>query len=272
MTLLIDRKTWRPALDREDMGRSYDAYFSSGAYLSRYPRPNRRTLRLLAGLLPAGGRLLDYGAGEGRYCFSLARSQGAEVVAVDISAFARQHLATVAGRLGLSDRVEVCDADDAAYGAALARGGFDIVLLGFGVLGHVAGRRRRIALLSELRAALAPGGRLVLGLPNARRRFRARQRDCRALIAQGQLEPGDIRYERPLEGGAIPLFYHLFTEGEIRGDLAEAGFTVERLTIESLLPESAVTHSRPLGVLDDAASALLPVSLGYGFLVTARAA
>ena len=254
------------------MGRSYDAYFSSGAYLSRYPRPNRRTLRLLDRLLPKGGRLLDYGAGEGRYCFDLARRHDAQVLAVDISAVAREHLRAVAAGAGLAGRVEVCDADDDTYRRELARGGFDVVLLGFGVLGHIAGRQRRIALLAEWRQALAPEGRLVLGLPNAARRFRARQRACRPLIADGRLEPGDIHYERPLTEGAIPLFYHLFTAAEIRRDLAEAGFVVERLTSESLLPESAVTHSRLLGLLDDAACALAPTRLGYGFLVTARAA
>ncbi|WP_165837602.1 class I SAM-dependent methyltransferase [Zavarzinia aquatilis] len=271
MSFTLDRNSWSTALERGDMGRSYDAYFSSGVYLSRYPRPNRRTLRLLDRLLPVGGRLLDYGAGEGRYCFDLAHRRNAEVLAVDISAVARQHLRAASSAMGIAGRVEVCDADDETYRRALAQGGFDVALLGFGVLGHVAGRRSRIELLAQLRHALAPEGRLVLGLPNAARRFRARQRACRPLIAEGALEPGDIRYERPLEQGAIPLFYHLFTGAEIRRDLAEAGFAIEWLTSESLLPESAVTHSRLLGLLDDGACALAPARFGYGFLVTARA-
>lgn len=272
MSLSQEREAWSAALPRSDMRRSYDVYFSSGLYLSRYPRPNRRTLRLLESALPMGGRLLDYGAGEGRYCFPLAESRRASVVAVDISPVARQHLSETAARLGLGRHIEVCDADDATYAAAIRAGGFDVVLLGFGVLGHIAGRARRIALLTELRSALGPSGRLVLGLPNTRRRFRAVQIDCRPLVARGELEPGDIRYHRTLAEGEIPLFYHLFTEAEIRSDLAEAGFHIERLTIESVLPESTVTHSALLGRADDLLAGLLPPGLGYGFLVSARPA
>ncbi|RJF80782.1 class I SAM-dependent methyltransferase [Oleomonas cavernae] len=256
-----------------DMGRSYDAYFASGLYLSRYPMPNRRTLRLLRQTLPTGGRLLDYGAGEGRYCFALARDRGAEVVAADISAVARDHLAGAARGLGLADRVHVCDPGDATYRRQVgALGGFNVVLLGFGVLGHIAGHAARIALLSALRASLAPGGRLVLGLPNAARRFRAVQAACAPLIARGELEPGDICYERQTGGSAIALYYHLYRRDEIRRDLGEAGFTVERLTVESMLPESAVTHSALLGRLDDLACGLVPVDWGYGYLVMARPA
>lgn len=256
-----------------DMGRSYDAYFASGLYLSRYPKPNRRTMRLVCQALPMGGRLLDFGAGEGRYSFALARARGAEVVAADISAVARDHLAGTARALGLAGRVHVCDPGDAAYRRQVTeQGGFNVVLLGFGVLGHIAGRHERIALLSDLRASLAPGGRLVLGLPNAARRFRAVQAACAPLIARGELEPGDICYERQTGGSAIALYYHLYRRDEIRRDLAQAGFTVERLTVESLLPESAVTHSALLGRLDDLACALAPVDWGYGYLVMARPA
>ncbi len=105
--------------------------------------------------------------------------------------------------------------------------------------GHVAGRRNRLALLEDIRRSLRPDGRLVLGLPNAARRFRAAQAESAALPG---LEPGDIRYARATEGGRIALFYHLYRRDEIAEELAAAGFVVERLTAESLLPEYAVTH------------------------------
>lgn len=256
----------------DEMGRSYDVYFSSGLYRSRYLRPNRRTLALLSRLLPEGGRLLDYGAGEGRYCLPLAAGRRADVLAADISAVARRHLAATAAEVGLAGRIRVCDPADAVYAAEVGAGRFDVALLGFGVLGHVAGRARRIALLAEMRGMLAPGGRLVLGLPNAARRFARERRDSRPLVASGALEPGDIRYERSVDGTVIPLFYHLFSAAEIHADLAEAGFAVEALTIESVLPEKAVTRSALIGALDGVASALLPPALGYGFLVTAAPA
>ncbi|MGV6872379.1 class I SAM-dependent methyltransferase [Pseudochelatococcus sp. B33] len=272
MTAASDPSTLDHDAQLPDMGRSYDTYFASGLYLSRYPRPNRRTLRLLSGLLPRGGRLLDYGAGEGRYCLSLAQSHAAEAVAVDISAVARDHLSARVRELGLAERVQVCDTGDDTYHAEVSRrGDFDVALLGFGVLGHVPGHEQRLALLTELRKALAPQGRLVLGLPNALRRLRAAQAESASRVASGELEPGDIYYERPSSEGIIPLFYHLFRQPEIRRDLAEAGYVIERLTSESMLPESAITHSPALGVLDDLASSLLPVDWSYGYLAVARA-
>ncbi|MDI6024976.1 class I SAM-dependent methyltransferase [Corticibacterium sp. UT-5YL-CI-8] len=252
------------------MRRSYDAYFASGLYVSRYPKPNRRCLRFLSAALPEGGKLLDYGAGEGRYCLALARSHGANVLAVDISAVARDHLASAALGKGLSQKVAVCDVGDSIYDREVESGTFDVALLGFGVLGHIAGRSRRIEVLADMRRALKPSGTLVLGVPNAFRRMRDQQAECRPMVERGELEPGDIRYRRFVGGHDIALFYHLFTEAEIRDDLAAAGFTVERLTGESLLPESAVTHSSFVGFLDDLACAIVPPGLCYGFLITAQ--
>ncbi len=253
-----------------DMAESYDAYFASGLYQSRYPRPNRRTLRFLRAALPRGGRLLDYGAGEGRYCLEVARALGASVVAVDISPVARDHLLAAASAAGLAERIAVVDAKGPDHDALVdGRGAFDAALLGFGVLGHVAGRDNRRALLQALRRNLKPDGRLILGLPNAARRFRAAQAEA---VSMPGLEPGDIRYRRAAGGDTIALFYHLYRRHEIVDELAGAGFVVERLTSESVLPEYAVTHRPIVGWLDDALSGMVPVDWGYGYLVVARPA
>ena len=253
------------------MGKSYDTYFSSGLYQSRYPRPNRRTLRLLEQVLPREGRLLDYGAGEGRYCLAIAKSRAARVVAVDISSAARSTLADRAQLMGLAESISICEPGDAIYRAELdAPGRFDVALLAFGVLGHIAGRSHRLALLSELRDALSPQGCLVLGLPNAARRFRAEQARHAPHVRAGELEQGDIYYTRVSEAGHVPLFYHLFHRSEIDADLTEAGFAIERLTSESMFPETAVTNSKALGLIDDLACTALPADWGYGYLVIAR--
>ncbi|MBZ9938357.1 class I SAM-dependent methyltransferase [Mesorhizobium sp. BR1-1-16] len=255
------------ALPLPDMAESYDAYFSSGLYQRRYPRPNRRTMRFLRAALPIGGRLLDYGAGEGRYCLALAREREAEVVAVDISPVARNHLTATVAEAGLAGRIAVVDASGTEYRRLVnGSGRFDAVLLGFGVLGHVAGRANRLALLKDLRGNLAPGGRLVLGLPNVRRRFRAAQAE--AAVFPG-LEPGDIRYNRDAGNDTIALFYHLYRREEIVAELAVAGFAIEHLTSESVLPEYAVTHRAIIGWIDDRLSGILPVDWGYGYLVVA---
>ncbi|SHE84545.1 Methyltransferase domain-containing protein [Kaistia soli DSM 19436] len=252
-----------------DMAESYDAYFSSGLYQSRYPRPNPRTMRFLRRALPVGGRLLDYGAGEGRYCLALARERNAEIVAVDISPVAREHLTAAVATAGLASHISVVDASGIDYRRLVDETGrFDVALLGFGVLGHVAGRANRLALLKELRRNLAPDGRLILGLPNAKRRFREAQADA---SARAGLEAGDIRYVRDAGKDKIALFYHLYRRDEIVAELAEAGFAIEHMTSESLLPEYAVTHHPFVGWIDDRLSGMLPVDWGYGYLVVAVA-
>lgn len=251
---------------------SYDAYFSSGLYHARYPRPNRRTLRLVRRHLGESGRLLDFGAGEGRYALDLARD-GAQVLAVDVSPVARDMLAAEAARRGLAERLTVSDTTDRAYrDHAVGSRSFDVALLGFGVLGHIAGRSERIGVLRAMRSALKADGRLVMGLPNAARRFRAAQAEAAPLIAAGTLEAGDILYSRGSDAGAIALYYHLFRRDEILADLAAAGLVAERLTNESVLPERAVTTSSLLALLDDAVCAVLPTRWGYGYLVLARPA
>jgi SAM-dependent methyltransferase len=256
--------------DVADMGKSYDTYIASGLYRSRYPRPNRRTLRLLQQNLPAGV-VFSTTAPARDDCLNLARTHAAHVFAVDISAAARHVLATRAEDMDLARSVAICEPGDPIYRAEVGeRGRFDVALLGFGVLGHVAERKHRIALLSELRDALSPGGCLVLGLPNALRRFRTEQAQHPARVASGELEAGDIYYQRVSSAGTVPLFYHLFHRAEIQADLAEAGYSVERLTSESMLPETAVTNSGALAVVDDLACSALQADWGYGYLFTAR--
>lgn len=256
--------------DLPDMVESYDAYFRSGLYHARYPRPNRRTIRFVRRYL-GSGRLLDFGAGDGRYALPLAGEDGAEVLAVDVSPVARSILAEEAARRGLTKKIEISDGSDAAYRErALGTQSFDAALLAFGVLGHVAGRARRRTILRELRSSLKPDGRLILGLPNAGRRFRAEQRAAADLVAAGRLEAGDILYSRHSQAGDIGLFYHLFRLREIREDLAVAGFRPERVTGESILSERFATSAPLPALADDMLAALLPARCAYDYLVIAR--
>ena len=79
-------------------------------------------------------------------------------------------------------------------------------------------------LLRTVREMLKPDGVLILGLPNARRRFRAEQRSAAPLVRAGELEPGDVLYTRGGGADEIRLFYHLFSPSEARHDLSAAGF------------------------------------------------
>lgn len=253
-----------------DMARSYNAYFKTGLYDARYPGPNRRTLRHALSHLPKGGRFLDYGAGTGRYTLPLlARRPDVGGVAADISAVARETLSRRATDAGLAPRLTVIDGSPEVIEAAAAEGGaFDLCLLAFGVLGHIVGRANRLALQETLRRALRPDGVLLVGLPNARRRMRAEQNFGRAM-PDPTLEPGDVLYTRHADDSDIPLYYHVYTQAEIRRDLRESGFSVSWLGAESVLPESLVCRAPVLGRLDDWACGLLPPGWAYGFLVAA---
>lgn len=254
------------------MAASYDSYFETGLYDNRYPRPNRRVLRAALASLAHGGRFLDYGAGTGRYCFPLLAEANVQGVAADISRVARQRLAAHAAANGLASRLRVIDggAEDVLVEGSSQP--FDLCMMTFGVLGHVDGKDNRLALLKTMRRVLRPGGRLLIGLPSAARRFKTEQRKARPQVEAGVLEPGDILYGRRTGSETIPLYYHLYSPAEIRADLALAGFRADSIEAESMLPEHAVVSNRFLGLLDDVACRVLPTGLAYGFLVTATVA
>ena len=252
-----------------DMSGSYGRYISSGLYDRRYPRPNQRTLRKMKRSLPAGGRFLDVGAGTGRYSLPLLQMSGTRCVAHDICPVARE---TLAQRLRnfVSDERLVIRGDDPDDLAAELPQAFDLALLAFGVLAHVAWRAERLRLLRAIRTMLKTDGTLILSVPNAKRRFRAEQRDAAPLVREGTLEPGDVLYKRNQADGEIRLFYHLYTPEEVHRDLSEAGFRVASVGAESLLSERRVVSSRPLGWLDALACRFAPTTLGYDLLAVAR--
>ena len=255
--------------DLSDMAGSYELYISSGLYDRRYPRPNRRTLRRMKRCLPAGGRFLDVGGGTGRYTLPLLQMTGTSGVAHDICPIARRTMAERMQGFVRDGRLVVLGGDPDLLAANHPQA-FDLVLLAFGVLAHVAGRSERLRLLRAIRGMVKADGTLVFSVPNARRRFRAEQRAAAALIEAGELEPGDILYKRGQDGGEIRMFYHLYTLAEVRRDLSAAGFRVASLQPESLLSEETVVSSPLLGWLDDMACRLSPAELGYDLLAVGR--
>ena len=64
---------------------SYDHYYGSGLYDARYPRPNPPTYRTALRLAAASSRILDFGAGSGRYTLPLLQATNAFICAYDIS-------------------------------------------------------------------------------------------------------------------------------------------------------------------------------------------
>ncbi len=257
-----------------DIQRSYNRYFETGLYSTRYPAPNPHVLKLVLGELgPKGGRVLDFGCGSGRYALPLVQQPGVSVFAYDISPTAIQQLrqryaALTPGAARLPRLETLCGSLDDLGRRLEGDGGFDLVVLLFGVLGHVEHRARRVATLRALRARLRPGGRLIATVPNRARRFLAEQKAMRVLGQQA--EPGDVRYRRGGSQDPIELYYHLYTPAEFCAELGEAGYVVSSLRPESVLTERMVLSSRVGNTADRLLRQVTPLALAYGLVAIAE--
>jgi SAM-dependent methyltransferase len=252
------------------LAEAYDQYIRSGFYDSRYPQPNAAMVKRLRATLPEAGQVLDFGCGTGRYIPIMLERPKLVTIGYDISSEAisscKRRFAPelAAGRLRmvlgtLNDLTEVVEP-----------GSLDLALLLFGVLGHIRGRAQRIRTLGVLRGLLRPEGRLMVTVPNRRRRFGKEQVAAAPLVRVGQLEPGDVLYRRTSGTAAVDLYYHLYSPSELLDELAEAGFTGATTFVESVLPERA-SISGPIGELaDDVLRLACPLSLAYGFGAVAR--
>ncbi|MBU0886189.1 MAG: class I SAM-dependent methyltransferase [Alphaproteobacteria bacterium] len=257
------------------IARSYERYYATGLYDRRYPKHNARSM---AAILEVGGKarsILDFGCGDGRYTLPLLHTTQAHVYGYDICPMGLSGLKTRLTNENQLDRVTLVQGpvDDYTQGNPI-----DLAIIMFGVLGHVAGRANRIAILRRIRTLLQVEGegRLVISVPNANRRFRTEQREHDALRIAGTpekpaLEAGDILYARDNDGERIELFYHLFTPETLSAELREAGFGDIVMRVESVLSESAVTRSRLCAAADALLYPVTPLALGYGILATARA-
>ena len=149
----------------------------------------------------AGKRALDVGCGAGLLCEPLARL-GAEVTGVDA---ARENIAAAAAHAagaGLSIDYRCGDVAD------LRLDGFDLVT-SLEVLEHVADPA---AFIAALRAALAPGGLMILSTPN--RTARSRLLLVEAAERSGMIPRGTHHWDQ------------FITPDELRVLLGSAGLTM----------------------------------------------
>lgn len=109
----------------------------------------------------SGGPVLEVGVGTGRVASAIARA-GVDVVGIDVSpsmlSRGRERLAAS----GLSDRVELFEADMRAFDLGRT---FPLAVLPYRVFSHALTVGDQLATLRCLRAHLPPGGRLVLNIP-----------------------------------------------------------------------------------------------------------
>lgn len=241
----------------------YQHYFASGYYDQRYPRANLSVLALARKLLPPNGRVLDYGCGSGRYLLELC-NQAAECIGFDICDAALARLRDNLSALGCANRITLLGPQETQLETYFQQHEpVDLALCLFGVLAHIATPQKRQEVLRKLAQSLDfAEGRLIISVPNRRRRFRKEQRNFHG--------EDQIRYTRHIGGSALELSYRMYDSHSLTIELEQAGFEIEQLRAESFFPESWLGHSALLARLDHGLCRWLPANLGYGILAIAR--
>jgi 2-polyprenyl-3-methyl-5-hydroxy-6-metoxy-1,4-benzoquinol methylase len=206
----------------------------------------------------SGGRLLDYGCGDGTF-MALTHGSFAEAVGADIDV---EQLAECRRRLAdLPGLVFVRTMD--LYGTAHERG-YDVVTC-MEVLEHCVDAER-VRVLDHLRELIAPGGRLIVSVPieigpalAGKQFFRAvaawrgqgdyKYRETytpRELLAAALARPNLARAHHRVETPSGPLEYcgHKGFDWRILEQEIAARFTIERRLFTPLGPLGALLNSQ----------------------------
>jgi SAM-dependent methyltransferase len=250
------------------MARVYDKYFSTGFYHLRYPDANRNTLQSILAelqkLQPGPKHILDFGCGSGRYLLPILQNTQYYFTAYDICGTPLKLLTDRLDMEGGHERVSILHGDLEELTTHIGdKGKTDLILLMFGVLSHVGDRETRLKLLRRLRTFLADASsRIILSVPNQLRRFTQQN----GSFSHDSNEPGNITYSRTYKGTELTFFYHLYTPESLSEELQEAGLVIHKMCAESYFPESWVTSSGVVGMIDKAICKVLPTCKGYGIL------
>jgi hypothetical protein len=166
--------------------------------------------------------------------------------------------------------------------AARSAGPYDLVISLFGVLSHIEVAENRIDALNSMRSMLTAHGRLLLTVPNAVRRFPSHtssagqvsqsRRGSYVRARTGRYYPAarQVTYRHTLDNAERLFPYYLYSRRQLASDLAAAGFAVEVLQADSILPERNLARSPVLAPVDDLLRLLLPSRAGYGLRATCR--
>ena len=185
-------------------------------YLRSIAQGERTSLSVMAGMVAPGARVLDLGTGSGALGQYLGEHSGCIVDGVTINedeaALARPHYR----------RIEVANLDQPDWASMFSGESYDCVVCG-DVLEHLRQPEATLLACSQL---LAPGGRLLISVPNA---------SYSGLVAE--LMQGDFKYRE--EGLLDRTHLRFFTRRSLAELLAAEGWSVDAIeTIQRPLSES----------------------------------
>jgi hypothetical protein len=167
--------------------------------------------------------------------------------------------------------------------AVRTAGPYDLVVALFGVLSHIEGKETRIDILSSIRSVLSRDGLVLITVPHALRRFPlhassgaggGESSGVFSAPAHGRRYFPSARpviYRHHVENDVRPFPYYLFSRRELTAELSAAGFALEVLESDSILPERRLVSRPALEPVDEFLCRLLPSWAGYGLRAICRA-
>jgi SAM-dependent methyltransferase len=226
--------------------------------------------------VPAGGVVLDEGAGDGRFTHMLARTSASVVLAMDISPEMLR-----LSRDKAEQTLSPAEADKISYIVAdalkppFATGCADVVVSAQ-MLEHLQ-REDHVRCLSEMRRVLKPGGQLAMTIYNlsvGKRDIINSLRTPRYLLSllTGRY-PSDLRTRNRtgFHGEKHDLFYYHQTDSEFDEVLSAAGFQVRKMTGVLTVPRGLLSRMRTVPLDHFITGYLSPWARAYGRFLAASA-
>lgn len=220
---MAQRPDERECLVIKEVAECFDAIAED--YSSKRKRPWSQLLKPLE-----GARLfLDVGSGGGRHAAYLA-GRGGEGVCLDIAK------SMLKQAKGAGARLHLVRGDMRAL--PFREGSFDAVIC-IASIHHVPTRRVRVMAMLEVKRVLKPRG-LLLITAWSRWRLSALWRMLKAWVGGSPrfFELGDVEVPWTYRGRRYIRFYHLFTRGELRRLVEDAGLKV--LKVEGFSPRPSL--------------------------------